>query len=356
MPVVALLAVFATLLAMQQPRPRCRQAGVVIGRLPAGPDNAITDVTGVKVGHTTLIQGDGVRTGVTVVLPHDGNPFQEKVPAALVVGNGYGKLAGATQLMELGELESPIALTNTLSVPRVADALLGFMLALPGNEAVKSLNVVVGETNDGGLNDIRGRHVGEAQLVAALRAAKAGPVEEGSVGAGTGTQCLGFKGGIGTSSRQVADYTVGVLVQSNFGGTLEIPGFTLELDKVPRSRREPGSCMIVVATDAPLDRHDLQRLGKRALAGMARTGASFSNGSGDYVIAFSTAKELRIPAKSDQARVGGPWLRNDRLTPLFVAVADATQEAILNSLFRATTVTSRFGTAAALPIDKLKAR
>ncbi|MFQ5506698.1 MAG: P1 family peptidase, partial [Planctomycetota bacterium] len=260
-------------------RPRAREAGITIGQLPTGRWNAITDVPGVRVGHETLIRGDSVRTGVTVVLPHGGNLFQEKVPAALVVGNGFGKLVGATQVRELGELESPIALTNTLSVHRVADALLGYMLARRGNESVHSINVVVGETNDAGLNDIRGRHVRGEQLRAALERAAPGPVEEGSVGAGTGTRCLGWKGGIGTASRVIGGHTLGVLVQSNFGGKLRIAG--QKLPPPPQRREEEpeeeaGSCMILVATDAPLESRNLERLAKRALGGMARSGASFS--------------------------------------------------------------------------------
>ena len=335
-----------------QDRPRLRDLGIEIGRLETGKWNAITDVPGVRVGHATLVRGDDVRTGVTVVLPHDGNVYRDKVPATLVVGNGYGKLVGATQLVELGELESPIALTNTLNVHRVADALLGWMLRRKGNENVRSLNVVVGETNDGRLNDIRGRHVTADEVAYALDNAKSGAVTEGSVGAGTGTRCFGWKGGIGTSSRKLGKHTVGVLVQTNFGGTLRIGGRVvtrrdLEPD-APESRREDeedehGSCMIIVATDAPLETRNLARLGKRALAGMAKTGASFSNGSGDYVLVFSTARgdsQKPIP--------------NSQMTGLFVAAADATEEAILNSLLAATTVKSKFGEAKAIPIPALE--
>lgn len=342
----------------QDERPRAREIGIRIGKLPTGEWNAITDVAGVQVGHATLIEGDRVRTGVTVILPHPGNLYGEKVPAAIVVGNGYGKLIGITQVRELGEIESPIALTNTLNVGKVADALVAFMLEQDGNERVRSINVVVGETNDGGLNDIRGRHVGERDVRAALAAAKSGPVAEGSIGAGTGTRCFGFKGGIGTASRAVMGYVVGVLVQTNFGGSLkvagrEVPGSVL---RPPEGRKndEHGSCMIVVATDAPLASRNLERLGKRALAGMARTGASFSNGSGDYVIAFSTAKELRISARRRRPTTGAPVLRNDRMSALFVAVAEATEEAILNALCRATTVESSLGKARALPVDRLR--
>jgi len=337
-------------LMAQAERPRLRGLGITIGKLETGKWNAITDVPGVRVGHTTVVEADDVRTGVTVVLPHAGNLFRDKVPATLVVGNGYGKLVGATQLEELGELESPIALTNTLNVHRVADALLSWMLARPGNEHVRSLNVVVGETNDGHLNDIRGRHVSAQHVEAALANAKSGPVVEGSVGAGTGTRCLGWKGGIGTSSRKVGGHTIGVLVQTNFGGTLRIGGrevspSDLEPDAEKRRRDddEHGSCMIVVATDAPLETRNLSRLGKRALAGMAKTGASFSNGSGDYVLVFSTAREPgRVP------------VANRDMTALFLAVVDATEEAILNSLLAATTVTSRYGEARAIPIAALR--
>ena len=338
--------------AQKQKRPRLRQLGIKIGELPIGRRNSITDVPGVKVGHTTVTTGKDVRTGVTIVFPHDGNLYQDKVKAALVVGNGYGKLVGATQIRELGELESPIALTNTLNVHLVADALLGWMLALKGNEKVRSLNVVVGETNDGGLNDIRGRHVTQAHVRAALDTASTDEIAEGSIGAGTGTRCMGWKGGIGTSSRKVNGYTVGVLVQTNFGGTLRIGGHIVSRaalekeagsDEHGRKEDEHGSCMIVVATDAPLETRNLQRLAKRALAGMAKTGASFSNGSGDYVLAFTTNRD---PNKK--------VLANRDMTPLFIAVADATEEAILNSLLKATSVKSSIGEAKAIPIEALR--
>lgn len=339
------------------PRPRARDVGCIIGDLPPGKLNAITDVPGVRVGHATVIEGDSVRTGVTVILPHGGNLFQEKVPAAVYVGNAFGKLIGATQIQELGELESPIALTSTLNVWKVADALAEHMLGLAGNENVRSINVVVGETNDGGLNDIRGRHVTREHVLAALRGARDGPVAEGSVGAGTGTMCFGWKGGIGTASRAVGRYTVGVLVQTNYGGSLTIAGVPVYRHVRP-PRTAPagagGSCMMVAATDAPLDSRNLERLAARALAGMARTGASFSNGSGDYVIAFSTAQELRVrpgerPAQAERDR---NVLPNDAVSPLFRAVIEATEEAIVNSLFRATDVASRFGTARAIPIEE----
>ena len=335
------LLVVAMLSSPQDSRPRAREAGIMIGSLPAGPHDAITDVAGVRVGHATLSEGDNVRTGVTVVLPPGDNPFRDKLPAAIAVQNGFGKLIGATQVRELGTLESPIALTNTLSVWRVADALAGHVLALPGNEAVRSVNVVAGETNDGLLNDIRARRAGEAEVHAALAAASGGPVAEGCVGAGTGTTCLGWKGGIGTSSRIAGKHTVGVLVQSNFGGGLRIDGVRVAPPAGPDPRRgdkEEGSCMIVIATDAPLDARALERLATRSFAGMARIGAAFSNGSGDYALAFSTGK--------------GPALQGDALSPLFVAVAEATETAILNSLLRATTTTGNGRTVPALPTDQ----
>lgn len=324
--------------AQEPSRPRARDLGIVVGSLPTGPLNAITDVEGVRVGHTTIVRGDNIRTGVTAVLPHGGNLFRQKVPGAVFVGNGFGKLMGSTQVEELGEIESPIVLTNTLAVPRVADAVIDFMLALPGNEDVKSINVVVGETNDGRLNDIRGRHVSRDDVFAAIRIARNGPVEEGSVGAGTGTVAFGWKGGIGTSSRKAGPWTVGVLVQSNFGGHLTIAGAPVGRELAPDS---DGSIMIVVATDAPVDARNLKRMGARAIMGLARTGAAGTNGSGDYAIVFSTA---RAPAK---------LVANDDMSPLFLATIEATEEAIYNSLLKATTVRSAIGSAEALPIDKV---
>jgi D-aminopeptidase len=326
-------------LAIAMTRPRLRDLGVTIGTIPPGPLNAITDVDGVRVGHATLIRGDNIRTGVTAILPHGGNLFQDKVPGAIFVGNGFGKIIGTTQVDELGEIETPILLTSTLNVPRVADALLDYMLALPGNENVKSINAVVAETNDGTLNDIRSRPVGRDEVFQALKSASGGPVEEGSVGAGTGTMALGFKGGIGTASRRVNGYTIGVLVQTNFGGSLTIAGVPVGAE-IGQSRRplDAGSCVIVIATDAPVDARNLKRMGARAIMGMARTGASGSNGSGDYAIAFSTAR-------------GKPLVPNDAMSPLFLATIEATEEAIINSLLRATTVTGNGHTAEALPID-----
>lgn len=354
-----LAAASLMLASLPQPgsRPRARELGVVIGRLEPGPNNAITDVAGVRVGHVTVRDAERERicTGVTVVLPHGGNVFRSKVPAAVVVGNGFGKLVGVTQIEELGELESPIALTNTLSVWRVADALVGWLLERPGNEHVRSVNVVVGETNDGRLNDIRARAITGQHVREALANARAGPVPLGAVGAGAGTVCFGFKGGIGSASRKAAGHVVGVLVQSNFGGELTIAGIPVQRALGPprdlRGARD-GSCMIVVATDAPLDARGCKRLARRALAGMARTGASFSNGSGDYVIAFSTAPKVRIEAGEGPVR-STAVLRDEAMTPLFRAVAEATEEAIVDSLFCAVETKSNGRTVPALPVERV---
>ena len=372
------LLFFANFVLGQPPnRPRARDAGVIIGVLPPGPLNAITDVAGVMVGQATVIRGDSIRTGVTAVLPHGGNLFREKLPGAVFIGNAFGKLAGSTQVEELGEIETPILLTCTVCVPRVADALIDYMFSLPGNEEVQSVNPLVGETNDGYLSDIRSRPVTPEDVFAAIKSAKTGPVEEGSVGAGTGTVAFGFKGGIGTSSRKlpatVGGYTVGVLVQTNFGGVLTIAGAPVgkelgryylhdEIEgKTPnpsRGARRPvpdradGSCMIVVATDAPLDARNLKRLAARSIMGLARTGSSGSDGSGDYVIAFSTASDLRLrPGDSTRARQV-TVLGNQAMSPLFEAVIEATEEAIINSLLKATTVTGRGHTVEALPLDQ----
>ncbi len=351
-------------------RPRARDVGVIVGVLPTGPLNAITDVAGVTVGHTTLIKGDNVRTGVTAILPHDGNLFREKVPAAVFIGNAFGKLAGSTQVNELGEIETPIMLTSTLNVPRVADATIDYMLGRLGNEDVQSINPLVGETNDGFLNDIRGRYVGREEVFAAIKNAHDGAVEEGAVGAWTGTVAFGFKGGIGTSSRrlpaQLGNYPVGVLVQTNFGGILTINGAPVgrELGKYylkdQLSSTETnlpdwtadGSIMIVIATDAPIDHRNLQRLAARAMMGLARTGAAGSNGSGDYAIAFSTAPQLRITNSSRNQNSHATLLSNEAMSPFFLAVIEATEEAIYNSLFRASTTTGRGHTVEALPIDR----
>ncbi len=360
-------------LSYKEQRPRAREVGVVVGVLPTGQFNAITDVTGVMVGHSTVVRHANIRTGVTAILPHGGNLFREKVPGAVFIGNAFGKLAGSTQVNELGEIETPIMLTSTLSVPRVADATLDYMLALPGNEDVQSINPLVGETNDGCLNDIRGRHVGRDEVFAAIKNARGGSVEEGAVGAGTGTIAFGFKGGIGTSSRKLSaslgGYTVGVLVQTNFGGILAINGAPVgrELGRyyspeAPEKRcPEPpsapntpdGSIIIVIATDAPIDHRNLQRLAARSIMGLARTGAAESNGSGDYAIAFSTASELRIRnLPNKRTKPSAALLSNQAMSPLFLAVIEATEEAIYNSLFRATTTTGRSHTIEALPIDR----
>ena len=341
---------------------RVRDYGIEIGVLKTGKLNAITDVDGVKVGHTTLIEGDNVRTGVTAILPHSGNIFQQKVPAAIYLGNGFGKLAGYSQVKELGNIETPIILTNTLSVPAASDALISYTLKQPENSEVRSVNSVVGETNDGWLNDIRGRHIKEKHVLDAILNAKGGTVEEGSIGAGTGTICFNYKGGIGTSSRVIPEsyggYTVGVLVQTNFGGIFELNGVPIakELDNYPRqfTYDVDGSCMIVVLTDAPLSSRNLERMAKRAMMGLAKTGGIASNGSGDYVIAASTAKENLISYKSESRYQETKELRNGAVTPLFLATIEATEEAILNSLFAAETTKGRDGhEIEALPVDKV---
>ena len=359
--------------AQKDQRPRARDAGVLIGVLPPGQLNAITDVPGVMVGHSTIVRDANIRTGVTAILPHGGNLFRDKVPGAVFIGNAFGKLAGSTQVNELGEIETPIMLTSTLNVPRVADATIDYMLALAGNEDVQSINPLVGETNDGFLNDIRGRHVGRDEVFAAIKTAKGGPIEEGAVGAGTGTVAFGWKGGIGTASRKLPQnlggYTVGVLVQSNFGGILTINGAPVgrelgkyylkeQLEKTAAvdpqtSDRADGSIIIVIATDAPIDYRNLKRLAARSMLGLARTGAAGSNGSGDYAIAFSTATELRIRnLPNERTKPSAALLSNEAMSPLFLAVIEATEEAIYNSLFCATTTTGRGHTVEALPIDR----
>ena len=338
-----LLALLPAGLAQQNPeRPRARDLGLIVGELPTGPLNAITDVGGVRVGHATLVRGENIRTGVTAVLPHGGNLFRDKVPGAVFIGNAFGKLAGSTQVNELGEIETPILLTSTLNVPRVADALLDYMLALPGNEDVRSINPLVAETNDGRLNDIRGRHVGREEVFAAIKGAHGGAVEEGSVGAGAGTVAFGFKGGIGTSSRRTpAGYFVGVLVQSNYGGDLRINGAPVgrELNSSTRPPAADGSIIMVVATDAPVDSRNLRRMAARTMLGLGRTGSHGSNGSGDYAIAFSTSR-------------GGKLLGNSAMSPLFQAVIEAAEEAIYNSLFRARSVTGKGRVVEAIPIEE----
>ncbi len=378
-------------------RPRARDLGIAPGVLQPGPLNAITDVVGVRVGQLTLVEGDRVRTGVTAILPHGGNLFQDKVPGGVFIGNAFGKLAGSTQVQELGTIETPIVLSNTLAVGTAVDAVVGWTLAQPGNEAVRSVNALVGETNDGGLNDIRSQPVRKEHVLVAIREAREGPVAEGGVGAGTGTIAFGFKGGIGTSSRVAPvdgrNYVVGVLVQTNFGGVLSVDGvpvgkelrrhafaggsaglrgrereFALgpglrrgdeastdsDADASAGADRGDGSCMIVVATDAPLSPKDLGRLAARAVFGLARTGSSYSNGSGDFAIAFSTAKELRV-AYDSTAIVPRPTLPTDAVSPLFEAVLEATEEAVLNSLLKAETMTGNGRTVQALDIDGLKA-
>ena len=364
LPLFLVLAAAAPLAAQgpaAEARPRAREAGVAPGIFPPGPLNAITDVPGVRVGQVTLREGDSIRTGVTAVLPHGGNLFRDKVPAAIYVGNGFGKLMGVTQVRELGEIETPIVLTCTLCVPRAAEGVLDHALA--ENPEARSVNAVVGETNDGTLNDIRSRPVRPEHVLRAIRGATSGPVEEGAVGAGTGTVAFGWKGGIGTSSRaiprSVGGYTVGVLVQSNYGGILQVLGAPVgrELGQYA-FRRElegtdaDGSIMIVVATDAPLDARALERLAKRAILGLARTGSPMTNGSGDYVIAFSTAESVRRTPERRGALHTVEVLPNDLLSPLFQAVVEATEEAIYNSLFRATTTRGHRGTVEALPLER----
>jgi D-aminopeptidase len=359
--VLAVLVVPVVLSA--EPRPRLRDLGAEPGILPTGPLNAITDVEGVRVGHRTLIQGDSVRTGVTAILPNGGNLFQSKVPAAVYVGNGFGKAAGFLQIQELGNLETPIVLTNTLSVGAAIEAAVAWTLEQPGNENVRSVNAVVGETNDGFLNDIRGRHVKAGDVRAAIAAARSGPIEEGSVGAGTGTMAFGWKGGIGTSSRNLpaslGGYTVGALVQSNFGGILTIDGVPIG-ERLGRysfqeelAKREAGSCMIVLATDAPLSSRNLERLAKRAVLGLARTGSYMSNGSGDFVIAFST-KNL-VPYEPKQRTLAVEEVTNDAMSPLFLAAVEAVEEAVYNSLLKATAVTGHQGhTGEAIPVERVR--
>lgn len=349
------------------PRPRARELGIAPGLFPAGRLNALTDVAGVRVGHATLVEGERVRTGVTAVLPHGGNTYLERVPAGLHVGNGFGKLAGATQIAELGEIETPILLTSTLSVWKAADALVEWLLGLPGMEAVQSINPVVAECNDSLLNDARSRPVTADAVRAALAAARgeagAGPIAEGSVGAGTGTVAFGWKAGIGTSSRvlpaALGGFTLGVLVQSNFGGVLQVLGAPVgralgryAFERELAGDTGDGSVVMVLATDAPLSDRNLRRLGARAMMGLARTGSSAANGSGDYAIAFSTAPEVRRAWDARRHQVAD--LGNREMSGLFQAVVEATEEAILNSLFCATTMTGNGRTVEALPIDRLK--
>ena len=358
------LIFYALILSVQaQERQRAREMGIAPGILTPGHFNAITDVNGVSVGQKTLIVGDSIRTGVTVILPHQDNLFQQKVPGAIFVGNGFGKAIGTTQIEELGNIETPIALTNTLNAFLVADALVDYTLAIPENARIRSVNPVVGETNDGWLNDIRGRYVTSADVMEAIASATTGKVEEGNVGAGTGTRALGFKGGIGTSSRVLpkdkGSYTVGVLVQTNFGGILTINGAPVgkELNNYYMAEDVPyvvdGSCMIIIATDAPLSSRNLERLAKRSFLAFGKVGSFSSNGSGDYSIAFSTHPQLRVPYSShekEQQRLDVP---NDEMSPLFLAVVEATEESIYNSLFMAKDMTGQKGrTTKALPIGE----
>jgi D-aminopeptidase len=384
-----------TLTALAQSRPRSRDLGIVPGVLAPGKLNAITDVEGVRVGHATVIEGEQVRTGVTAILPHAGNLFQDKVAGAVFVGNAFGKLAGSTQVNELGTIETPIVLTNTLSVGVAIDAVVRYTLAQAGNEQVRSVNAVVGETNDGDLNDIRGLHITREHVLSAIREAHGGPVAEGTVGAGTGTICYGWKGGIGTSSRTTGDgFVVGVLAQTNFGGSLTIAGVPIFQFLQPPARRAAdarerqadrreaklereasasaeatadhgsarrrwsaertdGSCMLVVATDAPIDARDLRRLAARSVFGLARTGSAYSNGSGDFAIAFSTSPEMRSRFDDPSARTRR-ILPPDAMSPLFEAALEATEEAVYNSLLQATTVRSAYGVAEAIPVDRVR--
>ena len=340
-----LISISCVLPVSSQTKKTAREQGITIGVMKPGKWNAITDVPGVLVGHTTIIKGDSIRTGATAIIPYAGNIFQQKVPAAIFVGNGFGKLTGISQVTELGTLEVPVVLTNTLGVAAAMEAVIEHTIMQAGNSNVQSVNAVVGETNDSWLNDIRGRHVKKEDVLSAISGAKTGPVTQGNVGAGTGTVCFGFKGGIGTSSRKLpanlGGFTVGVIVQTNFGGVLEIAGVPVgkELGKFSFSdqllNNVDGSCMIVVATDAPINARNLQRLAKRAFMGLAKTGGIASNGSGDYVIAFSTNDSLHVPHSPNSPLLVQPELHNDFITPLFMAAIEATEEAIINSLFSA---------------------
>lgn len=358
-----LLLVSGTTQAAEQ-RPRAREAGITFGILPTGPLNAITDVAGVKVGQVTLIEGANVRTGVTAILPHGGNLYLDKVPAGFAVGNAYGKFMGSTQIKELGEIETPILLTNTLNVPEVAAGIIGWTLKQPGNEQVRSVNAVVGETNDGTLNDIRGRHVTPTNAVAAIEAARTGPVQEGAVGAGTGTIAFNWKGGIGTSSRKLpanlGGWTVGVLVQTNYGGVLQVAGVPVGQalgqyylkDELSKASGD-GSCIVVIATDAPLSDRNLERLAHRGLLGIARTGSPMTNGSGEYAVAFSTSTDVRRTPERRAKPSAIVDLPNDQMSPLFEAAVEAAEEAAINSLFAATPMDGNGHHVDALPVDQV---
>jgi D-aminopeptidase len=359
-----LFLAIATCFKMEGQKKRAADLGIKIGILNHGSYNAITDVPGVLVGHVTLTEGDSVNTGVTAILPHSGNIFQNKVPAAIFIGNGFGKLTGYSQVEELGNIETPIILTNTLSVPVASEAVIEYTLNLPDNKGVMSVNPVVGETNDAGLNQIRNLAVRKHHVLEAIQKASGGPVEEGNAGAGTGTVCLGFKGGIGTSSRILpgsrGGYTVGVLVQTNFGGILQINGVPVgkelgryKFSRIPEEYKEDGSCMVVIMTDAPLDARNLKRLAARAMAGIARTGGMASNSSGDYSIAVSTYEKNRVPHNLKERYQEVTLLRNEEMDLLFEAVIEATEEAIINSLFAAETKTGKYKfTIEALPVEK----
>lgn len=356
---LAVIFTFGSFTFSQSLKPR--DYGIYFGSLKTGEFNSITDVKGLLVGHETIIENQDIRTGVTAILPYQGNIFQNKIPAAIYVENGFGKLTGISQVEELGNIETPIILTNTLSVPTCADALIDYTLTFEENKNVRSVNPVVGETNDGSLNNIQDRYIRKEHVFNAIQNAKSGPVEEGNVGAGTGTICFGFKGGIGTSSRVLSEinggYTVGVLVQTNFGGNLIISGIPIEeeLKKNKNNKSGDGSVMIIIATDAPLKSRNLKRLAKRSLYGIARTGGNCSNGSGEYAIAFSTAIDLRSSYEVDDDFFEvGDELRNDRMTPLFEAVIEATEEAVINSLFAAETMTGNDNkTVLSLPVKEV---
>jgi D-aminopeptidase len=345
-------------------RPRAREAGITFGVLPTGPFNAITDVSGVKVGQVTIVEGANTRTGVTAILPHGGNLYQDKVPAGFSVGNAYGKFMGSTQIEELGEIETPIVLTNTLNVPEGAAGIVEWTLRQPGNEEVRSVNAVVGETNDGALNDIRARRVRPGDVVAAIEAARDGPVQEGAVGAGTGTIAFGWKGGIGTSSRKLpanlGGWTVGVLVQTNYGGVLQVAGVPVGQalgkyflkDELSKASGD-GSCIVVVATDAPLSDRNLERLAHRGLLGIVRTGSPMTNGSGEYAVAFSTNPDVRRTPERRASPSSIVDLPNEQMSPLFQAAVEAAEEAAINSMFAATATDGNGRHIDALPVDEV---
>jgi D-aminopeptidase len=357
-------ALLMTAPAQAEHRPRAREAGIVIGVLPTGPLNAITDVAGVKVGQVTLIEGANIRTGVTAILPHGGNLYQDKVPAGFAVGNAYGKFMGSTQVKELGEIETPILLTNTLNVPEAAAGTIEWTLRQPGNEQVRSVNAMVGETNDGTLNDIRARRVRPSDAIAAIEGAREGPVEEGAVGAGTATIAFSWKGGIGTSSRKLpanlGGWTVGVLVQTNYGGVLQVAGVPVGQalgqymlkDELSKSSGD-GSCIVVVATDAPLSDRNLERLAHRGLLGIARTGSPMTNGSGEYAIAFSTNADVRRTPERRAQQSPIVDLPNESMSPLFEAAVEAAEEAAINSMFAATAMDGNGKHIDALPVDQV---